>query len=150
MLKSKKNKVLVEIYSNGPMQKKMCELDGNKVIIRKGKQGRGKTGYTPTYKPNSLILYLKRGLIPFTKTLKMKLMLIDGSDECLSFDKENKLFSFPYFNRKDAENLFEANALKQAGITQQQLKIPIALYLLLIMVLGLGVIQLLLSRGIIR
>ncbi len=44
-----KSKILVEItYANGNIDKKMCPVEGGKVLIRKGRVGQGLKKQTPT------------------------------------------------------------------------------------------------------
>lgn len=138
-----KQKVLVEIIGEeGIKSRKKYPIEGDKVIIKKGKTGRGHAAYAPTFDRNCFVYY-KAGLF---RTLQRKLILMEDAEKCVSFkDKDN--VDLPSWDRPSLEHASEATVLKAAGASMQKIQIPVVLYILLFVSVALGIIQILLMTG---
>jgi len=137
-------KILVEIIGeNGIKSRKKYLVEDDKVMITRGRKGRGGAGWTPTFNRDCLLPYYV-GIWPFRR-LKHKLMVIENHASCISFRAEGIDKSMI-----DFKEYFNAGAMKNAGATLQSIKIPPFLYLMLGAVLIMGFINLLLVTGRLR
>jgi len=143
-------KIKVDVINESGLKTKKYPVEGNHIIIREGKRGRGGAGYTPSFDRDCLVPYYV-GFWPF-KHLKQKLMLIEGADKCVSFNftEEKAEVDTPTWSREALEKASEATVIKAAGATFQKLKIPALLYIALFMVVGLEFLILLVLSGRVR
>ena len=139
-------KMLVETISATGALKKRYNYEGNKLLIRKGKDRHA--GYNPRFSKNSIIPY-RTGFGPL-KFWKHKVILIDGADECLNFNAELPEAEIPVWDRKSEEKLFEANVIKASGTVSNKIQIPTLFYLLLIFPTILGFVNILIMTGRLR
>ena len=145
-----KPKIKVDVINEAGLKTRKYPIEGNTIIIRAGKRGRGGAAYKAKYDKNCLLPYYT-GFWPF-KRLKQKLMLIEGADECVSFHfmEDGVQVDKPTWNRDALERADEASVIKAAGATFQKLKIPVLLYIALFMVVGLEFLNLLVLSGRVR
>jgi len=144
-------KILVEIIGEaGIKSRKKYPIEGDKILIRKGKRGRGNPAYKPSFDKNCILPYTI-GWGPF-KRHREKLLLIDGANDCVSFNFKNGEASVkkPLWDKETEEDLFKANVIKAAGATVQRVKIPALLYVALFLVVGMQFLTLLVASGRIR
>lgn len=142
-------KIKVEIvYKNGESRIKKCKIVGNTVVIEPKKRGRGGSGWQPTFDIGSIIERKGRKLI--FKVREKRLMVMESSDKCVSFDASQDKAKIPLWNRETEQKLFEANVIKAAGASTQKIKIPMAIYILIVLTFGIGFINLLLLSGRLR
>jgi len=148
ILIAEQDKFLVEIIGpNGIKSRKVYEVEGNSVVIRKSKRGRGPPAYKPTFNKDCVIPYWK-GFGPFKK-LKQKLVLMEGSDHCVAFYDDYGVY-VPTFDRGASEKLFQANVIKSAGSTTTKVQVPLSLYLFLGVIAVMAFINILITSGKVR
>ena len=140
-----KPKIKVDVINESGLKTKKYPIEGNQIIIKPAKRGRGGAGYAAKFDKNCLLPY-HVGLWPF-KHLKQKLMLIEGAAKCVSFDFTDKKANMPNWSREALERASEATVIKAAGATFQKLKIPTLLYIALFLVVGLEFLNLLVLTG---
>ena len=144
----RKPKILVEIIGpNGVKSRKKYPIEGNTVVIRKAKRGRGPAAYKPTFTKDCVVPYNK-GIWPFRR-LKQKLMLMEDADACIDFYSFTKV-NVPTFDRKTSEELFEANVVRKAGATTTKVQVPLSLYLFMGIIAVLAFVNILISTGRVR
>ena len=143
-----KPKIKVHVINEAGEKTKKYPIEGNQIIIKPAKRGRGGAGYKAKFDKNCLIPY-HVGFGPF-KQLKQKLMLIEGASKCVSFDFADKKAYMPSWSRKGLEKASEATVIKAAGASFQKLKIPTLLYVALFMVAILEFLNFLVSTGRVR
>jgi len=144
-----KPKILVEIIGEeGIKLKKKYPIEGNTIVIQPRKTRN--PGYYPKFGRNCLLSYFV-GFGPF-KRLKQKLLLIEGANECVSFNFTGKTaeVDMPIWDRETEQKLFEASVIKAAGASVQRIKIPIFLYILVFMGFAIGFLNFLVATGRIR
>lgn len=114
------NKILTEIVpANRVIKRRKLAIEGSSVIVSKGKRGRGgRPASKATFNEDSIIYY-HQGKWPF-KRLKQKLMLREGSQECMTFEKDK----VKGLSDKDIEHLFDVSAITKAGATVTKLEVP--------------------------
>lgn len=136
----------VEIIAGNTRKKlkKYKIIEGNKLEIKKGKKGRGKVGYSPSFNPQTSFLYY-RSKFGF---LKRKLVLTSGAVKCWEFKDQQILEELP--TREGIKSYFEAKLLTHAGQSVQKVQVPILLYLLVGGVLLLQVFMFLQFMGFVR
>ena len=135
-----KEKVII-ISGNTVIKKKNCIIEGNKVIIEKGSRGKGNIGWKPEVKPSNFKYYRKLGF------LKRKLEIKVDALEFIDFGVSP--VDIPTCDRKTVEEYSNANVIKKSGMSTQKIEVPILLYLMVGAVLILGIIQFMLSQGMI-
>jgi len=147
---SSKPKIKVDVINESGLKTRKYPIEGNTIIIRAAKRGRGGAAYKVNYDKNCLLPYYV-GFWPF-KRLKQKLMLIEGADECVSFHftEDGAQVDTPTWSRKSLEDASEASVIKAAGATFQKLKIPTLLYLALFMSIGMQFLTLMVLTGRVR
>jgi len=144
----RKPKILVEIIGhNGIKSRKKYEIDGNSVVIRKAKRGKGNPAYKATFNKDCIVPY-RKGIWPF-KRLKQKLVLMEGANECIDFFSFTKV-NVPTFDRKTSEELFEANVLRKSGALTTKVQVPLSLYLFMGIIAVLAFVNILISTGRVR
>ena len=144
----RKPKILVEIIGpNGIKSRKKYPIDGNSVVIRPAKRGRGPPAHKATFTKDCIVPYNK-GIWPFRR-LKQKLLLMEDADECIDFYSFTKV-NVPTFDRRTSEKLFQANVIKSAGSTTTKVQVPLSLYLFMGIIAVLAFVNILISTGRIR
>jgi len=125
-------------------------MEGNEIIIKAAKRGRGGAAYKAKFDKNCLLPYYT-GFWPF-RQLKQKLMLIEGADECLSFHftEEGAQVDTPTWGRNSLEKASEASVIKAAGASTQKITVPIIFYVLMFMTFAIGFINFLITTGRVR
>ena len=148
ILIAEQSKFLVEIIgANCVKSRKTYEVDGDSIVIRKAKRGRGPPAYKPTFNKDCILNYWK-GIWPFKK-LKQRLMLKEGANECVNFYGGEEV-DVPTFDRKASEKLFQANVIKSAGSTTTKVQVPLSLYLFMGIIAVLAFVNILISTGRVR
>lgn len=143
-----KPKILVEIIGpNGIKSRKNYEIEGDQVVIRKAKRGRGPAAYKASFNKDCIVPYYK-GIWPFRR-LKQKLILMEGATECVNFFDVYGTF-VPTIDRSTIEKLFQANVIKSAGSTTTKVQVPLSLYLFLGFIAVLAFVNILVSTGRVR
>lgn len=143
-----KPKILVEIIGpNGIKSRKKYPIEEDKVVIRQAKRGRGPPAYKASFNKDCIVPYWK-GIWPF-KRLKQKLILMEGSDHCVTFYDDYGVF-VPSFDRSSSEKLFQANVIKSAGSTTTKVQVPLSLYLFLGVIAVMAFVNILISTGRVR
>jgi len=149
-LRDPRPKILVEIYSpDGYLIKKgkfPIVGNGTAVEIRPPGKGPGQPAYRPKFDKDCKLTYMG-GIWPF-KSLKQKLMLIDGANHCIRFRKKG--VDPAVWDREAEEELFKASVIKAAGATVQKMQIPATLYVFLFILFILSLIQILIMTGRLR
>lgn len=143
-----KPKIKVDVINEAGLTTRKYPIEGNNIVIRAAKRGRGGAAYTASFDKHCLLPYYV-GFWPF-KQLKQKLMLIEGADECVSFDftdKTDTKTKMPTWTREALEKASEASVIKAAGATFQKMKIPTLLYVALFMCVGMQFLILLVLTG---
>lgn len=140
-----KPKIKVDVINESGLKTKKYPIEGNQIIIKPAKRGRGGAEYKAKFDRNCLLPY-HVGFWPF-KQLKQKLMVIEGADKCISFDFTDKKATKPSWTREGLEKASQATVIKAAGATFQKLKIPALLYIALFMVAALEFLNLLILTG---
>jgi len=145
-----KRKILTEVISPVGCYKKKFPVEGNTIVIRRARRGPGGAAYKAEFDRDCLISYWT-GWGPFKK-LHQKLLLIEGADKCVSFKFKEEIgeINLPIWDRETAARFFEASVIKAAGATVQKIKIPISLYIILILVVIMQFISLIVLSGRIR
>lgn len=144
-LNQKKPKILVEIVGPTP-NKRRLPIDGNYVIVEEGKPGRGGAPIKAKFDNTCLVPYYA-GIPPF-RTIKYKLVLKEGTTECVSFgDKYTS--NAPSCDLKTVQRYGEATVIKLSGMIKNPMNMGI-LYILLFAAIALGVLNLLVASGNIR
>jgi hypothetical protein len=145
-------RILTEIYGPQGMRKRKLRVEGNQVIVRSSKKGRGLPDYRASFDESSIILY-KKGIWPF-KLLRQKVMLIDGADKCISlhygFDAQGSpqaRLDLPLYDRSAMERLAEATVIKNAGNVSAKMQIPGSFFMVSLLGLALSLITLLVVSG---
>ena len=144
----RKTRIKVEIIGQDGIERtRKCIMEEGKIVVRKGSK-RDKTvkEYKPSFRKSCLVPYYV-GVWIF-KSLRHKLVLIDGHDSCVNFavDKNKN----PDLGRFDVSNFFDVNVIKSAGATVQKVTIPTVVYFLLIAIIFFEILGLLVARGIIQ
>lgn len=122
-------KIRVDIIGeNGITSTKKHKIKGNKVILRKGRRGKGGIGWKPSFTKDSLLPY-KTGLWPF-KFLRQKLMVKQDASECVNFYGKEGV-EVPEWSREELAKASTATVIKNAGVSTQKLLVPTFVYLLL-------------------
>jgi len=145
-----KPKIKVDVINEAGLKTKKYPIEGNTIVIRAAKRGRGGAAYKAKYDKNCLLPY-HTGFGPF-KHLKQKLVLIEGADECVSFHfmEDGVQVDKPTWSRNALEKASEATVIKAAGASFQKLRIPTLLYIALFLVVGLEFLNLLVLSGRVR
>ncbi|HKJ30799.1 MAG TPA: hypothetical protein VKA34_03180 [Balneolales bacterium] len=138
-LKKHKEKVLI-IAGNTVIKKKKCVVDGDRVIIEKPNRGRGNIGWTPSFK--STDFKYKRNIFGI---LKRHLEIKQDAKKFIPFGAAT--VDVPTCSRKDIEEYGNAKVISKSGMTQNELQVPIVLYLLIGGVLILQLLSFLMSQG---
>lgn len=143
-----KPKILVEIIGpNGIKSRKKYPIEGDTVVIRQAKRGRGPPAYKASFNKDCIVPYWK-GIWPF-KRLKQKLILMEGAHECISFYDVYGVF-VPSYDIEESEKLFQANVIKSAGSTTTKVQVPLSLYLFLGVIAVMTFVNILISTGRVR
>lgn len=143
-INQKKPKILVEIVGATP-NKRRLPIEGNKVIVKEGKPGRGGEAITAEFSNSCLIPYYA-GIPPF-RSMKHKLILKEGASKCVNFDDKNT--DAPTCSLADVQKFGEASVIKAAGMNKNPLNMGM-LYILIFAAIALGVLNLLVASGNIR
>jgi len=127
-------------------------VEGEEVILRRAKKGIAPVGYTAKWSRSCLFPYRTQPLWPLPfKTLHFKLMLIDGSDECVQFipgsDGVKASLNMPVWTREAVSRLFEANVLKTSGNISTEMKVPGLMYVLIGISIVMGLMSMLAGMG---
>jgi len=147
---SSKPKIKVDIINEAGLKTKKYPIEGNQIVIKAAKRGRGGAAYKAKFDKNCLLPYYV-GFWPF-KRLKQKLMLIEGADKCLSFHftEEGTQVDTPTWGRIALEEASEASVIKAAGASTQKITVPIIFYILIFMTFAIGFINFLIATGRVR
>jgi hypothetical protein len=135
--------ILTEIIGENGLSKHKFKVEGNKIVVKSSKKGRGHTEYAPTFTKDCLLPY-RKGIGPI-KWLSQKLMLMDGADKCIEF--HDKSVEIPRYDRSTVRKLFDAEVLQKAGTVNVKLVVPTILYLLLGAIMMLIVVSIMIQTG---
>lgn len=142
MLPQRKHKERVIIISgNTVTQKKKCILEGNDVIIEKGKRGK-QIGWKVPVKSTDYKYY--RNIFGM---LKRKLEIKVDATQFIPFGSES--VDVISCTRKDIERYADANVINKAGISTQKIEVPFILYLIIGAVLIMQILSFMMSQGMI-
>lgn len=146
-----KEKIKVNLITPIGRKKKKYPVEGNHIIIRPAKRGRGGG---PAYKAEfdkDCVVSFDVGFGPF-KFAKKELYLIEGADHCISFHFAPKgaEVNMPTWDRYSEEDLFKASVIKAAGASTQKVTVPTIFYVLMFMTFAIGFINFLMARGMLR
>ena len=136
----RKEKILTEIISPSGIKRKNCIIEGNKIIIKRGKGVRGDPTISAGFDKDCILLY-SVGVGPF-KRWKRKLIWKEGSTNCVDFKGGRVKVGY-----EDVKEYFEAGAIKNAGATLQTIKAPTLLYVAIFALIFLQIIGILISSG---
>lgn len=145
-----KPKIKVDVINERGLKTKKYPIEGNNIIIRAAKRGRGGAAYKAEFDKNCLLPY-HVGFWPF-KRLKQKLVLIEGATKCVSFHFTEKgtQVDTPTWDRHSEEELFKASVIKAAGASTQKVTVPTIFYVLMFMTFAIGFINFLIATGRLR
>jgi hypothetical protein len=136
----RQQQILVEFVGGAFPKKKKCVVEGNRVILRQAREGRGGAAITAEFDANCLVPY-RSGL---TRGLKYKLLLTEGADKCVSFARG--LAEVPTCTKQDVSNYGNATVIKLAGSLKPPFNINL-IYVLLIAGIILTVFSILVGSG---
>ena len=139
--------MLVELISENGSTKKKYPFEGNRITLDRGSKGRGRAAYIATFSKDSVTPYF-RGFW-FLKWLSRKVYLISGADKCVEFQKtgETVQVNMPRCDQASIKRQFDANVIKNAGAVNTQLKVPLTLYIFMMMGFMLQFIVLMVVSG---
>ena len=143
-----KPKILVEIvHKNGDSTFKEALIEENRVIIQKGKRGRGGIEWAPTFHKGCKLEPKKRFLFFFTRKQPKRLMVLEGSQKCIDFEAEPD----PELNGlgfRDLEKLSDLEVIKRSGQVKIKHELPLVFWILVLVGVANLVFQFLIMRGI--
>jgi len=128
----RKPTILVEIiHQNSDSTFKKCPIEENKVIIQKGKRGRGGIEWAPTFDKGCIIEPKKRFLFFFTKKLPKRLMVLKGSQKCIDFETkpDPNLHGLSF---RDLEKLSDLEVIKRSGEVKIKHELPLVFWVLVL------------------
>lgn len=138
---ARKPKILVEIVGASPYPKRRkCPIEGNKIILKEAREGRGGAAITAEF-DNSCFIPYRSGL---TRGIKQKLIVKEGATKCVSFGTDSS-YRAPSVTIEEVFNYFKASVIMAAGRIKQEKQTII--YLLIGVVIILQIIGLLVSSG---
>ena len=139
-----KEKMRVEIITHKGLVFKNCEVQGDYVIIKKGKGVRGNPTIKAKFSRQKSVLPWKTRLGFLKQKVMVKSGLTGVNKECVKFYGVSKIsMSYP-----DLEEYFNAGAMKNAGTTLQKMKTsPILIVLNLGIIIMIVILFLTLQRG---
>lgn len=141
-------KIKVVIINELGEKTKKYPVEGDNIVIRAARRGRGGAAYMASFDKSCSVPYYV-GFWPF-KRLKQKLYLIEGGSKCVSFDFTTKKAKMPTWTRQELARASEATVIKAAGATFQKLKIPALLYVALFASIGVQILTMLVVTGKVR
>lgn len=148
--KNKTSKILVEIIGTARSQKRKLEIDETgatpAVVTNKGGMGRGDLRETATFTKDCLVPY-STGFL-FFKATRFKLLLKKGAAQCVSF-ADSSGDTAPSLTKNAVKDYAKAQVLKIAG-SSTRMQIGLALYLLVIVAIIVGIINILIQTGNLR
>lgn len=113
----------------------------NKVVMKMPKDKN--TGWSFTFNNKSLMY--KSALFGAKKYFAVE--VFPDATKAIEFDTETSTTTMPHWDKATEEKLFEAKVIKAAGETGQKLKVPMAIYLLILVNIGVSVFILLMASG---
>jgi len=136
-----KPKILVEIiHENNVITRKKCPINGNTVIINKGRAGH--FGWCPQFSKDSLLLE------PRFFSFRQKLIVRENAEKCLEFkEKETEL---PYWDKYALRKFMEAEVASKLGNVKIKHELPLVFWLLIACSILNTVLLLMIARGIMR
>jgi hypothetical protein len=141
----KRPKILVEIIGAIPRKLKL-PIDDGKIVVKEATAGRRGAAITATFDNTCLVPYWA-GIPPF-RTIKYKLLLKEGATECISFGNRYTKDA-PTCTLSDVQKFGQATVIKLAGALRNPNNMNI-LYLLVIVAIIIGVINIFVASGNIR
>lgn len=125
-------KIKVEIvYKNGDSRINKYKIVGNRVVIEPTKRGRGGKGWSPTFHRGCIIERKGRKFI--FKVTEKRLMVEEGSENCINFSPQQKEADVPLWDRKQCQDFFDVAVLKQSGDVKIKHELPFVFWLLVVL-----------------
>ncbi len=131
----KREKIRVEIVGGYLPKKRNCTIEGNYVIINPNDRNRDGASYKAFFDNTCLIPY-KTGLPPF-RSIRHKLMLKEGSAQCVSFSSKQE-DKAPSCTIQDVENYATATVIKKAGSFKEESKTLIYVLIIINIIVSLA------------
>lgn len=137
-------KVRVEIIGKSHFTKKKCRVRGNLIEIEK--ETKKHPAYTAEFTEDCLLTE-EYGRI--RKKTRWKLMILSGATKCISFaSKRGQLKKdLPYLDRAAIKHHFEKEVMHKQGTVHSKLDVPMALYVMVFVLIGLAFVNILMSSG---
>ncbi len=145
--------ILTEIYAAEGMITRKLPVEGEEIVVRRGKKGRGSSDYRAKFDKNCLISYREHPYnLPFITVLKQKLMLINGANKCISitYNAKEANVEMPVWSRQAEKEAIDKDVVKNAGAGLGQIKISPLIYVIPVIGMIFSVVTLLVVTGRLR
>ena len=116
------------IHKNGDSTIKKAPIEQNKVIIRKGRRGKGGLAWTPTFNKDSIIETKKRFLLFFSRATQKRVVVLDGAAKCITFKHDDPQLNGLTF--ADLQNMSDLESIRRSGQVKIKHEMPLVFWLL--------------------
>ena len=136
------DKIRVDIVGLNGTKTKLCKVQGDKIIIRPRNNRKRIPAYTATFNEKCYVPYKKS----FGRR-DLKLTLYEGASKCVEWHRGKNGVNIPNTSREDVKNLFNVHAVEKAGQISKDVKIPVAFYIIMVIILIVSILGLFVSSG---
>jgi len=126
---SRKPKIKVGIINqNGDISYKKYPIEGERVVIKPKKRGRGGLGWTPKFTKGCIITETKGKIF---KNQQQRLMVIKNAESCIDFSKTP--VDPPVWDRETWQEIWDQEVIRRSGEVKIKHELPLIFWILFLL-----------------